>query len=347
MECSTGRRSRSVPAAFLRPNAGRAPLVHEVEKASLVPPTRIFRRLRTERHIPDGRHQWSPSLSLVAGPLAVRAPRPAAGSALAVLQLLLGPADAARSCGRLLGILDPADELVAGQRCDVLPGVECRGVGDQRSPEVCWKLVHHPTRHSRGAHRARVPALQACSHGVARGGLVIAGDESPCQTVPPLHTASVGRCWILRRSAGPWACSCSRPGRRTRWWRTRSPLDCSGLPPRPCRVSLVGEDVHHLETEVVGCHLGEALNHSQKLLGATVGPAETVASRHVPHDVIAEHLEENFGVAGVHGADQRSNAVHGCGCHLFSHSLRTRTRRRRPGRPPFPRTRANAHRVQP
>jgi hypothetical protein len=28
----------------------------------------------------------------------------------------------------LLGVLDPADELVAGQRRDVLPGIECRGV---------------------------------------------------------------------------------------------------------------------------------------------------------------------------------------------------------------------------
>jgi len=83
-------------------------------------------------------------------------PWPAAGSTLAVLQLLLGPANAACSCRRLLGILDPADELVAGERCDVLPGIECCEVGDQRLPEVCGKLVHHPTGDSRGAHRATV-----------------------------------------------------------------------------------------------------------------------------------------------------------------------------------------------
>jgi hypothetical protein len=59
----------------------------------------------------------------------VPAPRPAAGPALAFLELLLGPADAAFSGHLLLGIVDPADELVAGQRRDVLPGIERRGVG--------------------------------------------------------------------------------------------------------------------------------------------------------------------------------------------------------------------------
>jgi hypothetical protein len=51
---------------------------------------------------------------LPAGAVAVLAPRPAAGPALALLQLLLGPPNAALSGGLLLGILDPADELVAG-----------------------------------------------------------------------------------------------------------------------------------------------------------------------------------------------------------------------------------------
>ena len=92
---------------------------------------------------------WSPTRRCgCAGALAVLTPWPATGSTLAVLQLLLGPANAAGSRRRLLGILDPADELVAGQRCDVLPGIERCGIGDQRLPEVCWKLVHHPTGHS-------------------------------------------------------------------------------------------------------------------------------------------------------------------------------------------------------
>ncbi len=94
--------------------------------------------------------------ALCAGALAVLTPWPAAGSTLAVLQLLLGPANAACSCRRLLGILDPADELVAGQRCDVLPGIECRAVGDQRLAQVCGQLVDHTTRHWLAAHRATV-----------------------------------------------------------------------------------------------------------------------------------------------------------------------------------------------
>jgi hypothetical protein len=72
------------------------------------------------------------ALALSAGALAVPAPWPAAGPALAFLQLVLGPADAAFSGHLLLGVLDPANELVSGQRNDVLPGIECRRVGDQR-----------------------------------------------------------------------------------------------------------------------------------------------------------------------------------------------------------------------
>src|SRR5205823_2810765 len=66
---------------------------------------------------------------LLACAVAVLAPRPAAGSALAFFQLLLGPPNAARPGGLLLGILDPADELVAGQWRDVVPGIEGRRVG--------------------------------------------------------------------------------------------------------------------------------------------------------------------------------------------------------------------------
>jgi hypothetical protein len=56
---------------------------------------------------------------LSAGALAVLAPWTAAGSTLAVLQRLLGPANTPFSRPLLLGILDPADELVAGQRADL------------------------------------------------------------------------------------------------------------------------------------------------------------------------------------------------------------------------------------
>ena len=108
------------------------------------------------RRGPPSRRRGAPSRLLSAGALAVRAPWPAAGPTLAFLQLLLSPANAAFSGHLLLGILDPADELVAGQRRDVLPGMECRRVGDQRLAQVYRKLVHHPTGHLRAAHMATV-----------------------------------------------------------------------------------------------------------------------------------------------------------------------------------------------
>ena len=93
---------------------------------------------------------------LPAGAFAVRASRPAARSPLALLQLLPGPADPAFPGHRLLGILDPADELVAGQRRDVPPGVECRRVRHQRQAQVAGKPVHHTTGHARAAHGTTV-----------------------------------------------------------------------------------------------------------------------------------------------------------------------------------------------
>jgi hypothetical protein len=86
----------------------------------------------------------------------VLAPWPAARPTLAFLKLLLGPENAAFPGLLLLGIFDPADELVAGQRRDVLPGIERRGVGDQRLAEVSWKLVHHPTGHLLTDHSVTV-----------------------------------------------------------------------------------------------------------------------------------------------------------------------------------------------
>jgi hypothetical protein len=80
--------------------------------------------------------------------------RPAAGPTLAFFQLFPGPANSAFSGRFLLGILDPADELVAGQRRDVLPGVECDRVVDQRHTQVSGKLVHDPTGNSQVAHVA-------------------------------------------------------------------------------------------------------------------------------------------------------------------------------------------------
>lgn len=56
----------------------------------------------------------------------------AAGSSLPLLELLLGAADAPLSGHLALRVFGPADELVSGERRDVVPRVEGGGVGDQR-----------------------------------------------------------------------------------------------------------------------------------------------------------------------------------------------------------------------
>jgi hypothetical protein len=66
----------------------------------------------------------------------------------------LGPANAARSGLFLLGILDPADELVARQRRDVPPSIKSGGVGDQHRTQVCGERMHDPTWYPRAAHPA-------------------------------------------------------------------------------------------------------------------------------------------------------------------------------------------------
>ena len=107
---------------------------------------------------------------LPARAVAVLAPRPAAGPALAFLQLLLGPPNPALSSRLLLGILNPADELVAGQGRDVPPGIERRGVGDQRRTQVRRQFMHHPTGHFLAAHRPMVLSWGATLHHRLGGG---------------------------------------------------------------------------------------------------------------------------------------------------------------------------------
>src|SRR5581483_4708654 len=84
------------------------------------------------------------------------AARPAAGPAHAVLQLLLRAPNATLPGLVLLGILDPADELVARQRRDVLPRVERLAVADQRHAQIRRKLVHHSAGHALAAHTTKI-----------------------------------------------------------------------------------------------------------------------------------------------------------------------------------------------
>ena len=94
--------------------------------------------------------------------LSVTASGPAARATLAFFQLLLRPANAACSGHLLLGVVDPANELVARQRRDVVPGLECRRIRDERLAQVCGEDMHHPAAHSLRTHSgegiAEVPA---------------------------------------------------------------------------------------------------------------------------------------------------------------------------------------------
>ena len=96
------------------------------------------------RNVPPG--------ALRARALSVLTSRPTARSSHSLFQLLLSPADPAFTRGRLFRVDDPADELVAGQGRDVLPGVERWRVGDQRSTQIDREVVHHATGNSRTAH---------------------------------------------------------------------------------------------------------------------------------------------------------------------------------------------------
>jgi hypothetical protein len=93
---------------------------------------------------------------LPTGALTMLAPRPAARSTLALLQFLLGAANASFARLLLLRILDPADELIAREGRDVLPRGQRRVVADQRRAQIGWQLVHDTTRHSRAVHHAKI-----------------------------------------------------------------------------------------------------------------------------------------------------------------------------------------------
>jgi hypothetical protein len=82
---------------------------------------------------------------LATSALAVITTGPTTGSTLTLFQLLFRPADAARSGGRLFGVLDPTDEFITRERCDILPRLKGPGVGDQFAAQVSGKLVHDAT----------------------------------------------------------------------------------------------------------------------------------------------------------------------------------------------------------
>ena len=107
----------------------------------------------------------SVQLALFAGSLAVPAPWPAARPAFAFVELFACPLNAAFARSRLLGVLDPADELVARQRRDVPPGIERSRVGDERLAQIYGQFMHHPTWHVLDAHR---PIVFSARQGTTR-----------------------------------------------------------------------------------------------------------------------------------------------------------------------------------
>src|SRR5947209_4400851 len=107
------------------------------------------------------RHPLGRGRSRLCGPVvdspgfavAMLAPGPAAGPPPAFAQLFLCPPDAPLARGLVLGVLDPTDELVASQRRDVLPELECRGVGPPRVAQVLRELMYPATGHRLVGHR--------------------------------------------------------------------------------------------------------------------------------------------------------------------------------------------------
>jgi hypothetical protein len=144
------------------------------------------------------------------GAITVPTPWPAAGPALAFLQLLLGPADTAYAGRVPLGILDPTDELITGQRRNVLPGTERPGTGHQRVTQVLGKLVYHSAGQSIAGHGGRV-TVQALAGRPPRDRGVGERIVYPRRRHTSWSVSSDARC--RRGDESPGA---ARPGRRCR-----------------------------------------------------------------------------------------------------------------------------------
>src|SRR5688572_12620761 len=101
---------------------------------------------------------------LLARAFAVAAAGPTAGTPLALFQFLAGSADASFARLLLPCVLDPADELVAGERCDVIPGSERRRIGDARAAQVCGQLVYNAAWYALVAHAAKFSSQRGLPH---------------------------------------------------------------------------------------------------------------------------------------------------------------------------------------
>lgn len=150
------QRIRIVQAARLR-----ADLVARHGLDGAFPPPQLLRNLDLD--LPGRKTEYLSAVAeaaldgqLLAVPLAMGAPGPATRPALTLLQFLLRPANAALAGCLLLGILHPADELVATQRRDVHPGSQRCGAGKQRGAKVGGKSMHRPAGHWLAGHTATI-----------------------------------------------------------------------------------------------------------------------------------------------------------------------------------------------
>jgi hypothetical protein len=67
---------------------------------------------------------------------------PATRPFLAFEQLLTGALDAALTGFRLFGIIHPADEFIATERCQFLPKIKQRRVGFDSTAQIILRLMH-------------------------------------------------------------------------------------------------------------------------------------------------------------------------------------------------------------
>jgi hypothetical protein len=78
----------------------------------------------------------------------VNATRPTAWPLLTLEEFVAGPRDAALACYWLLRVIDPADELVSAERCQIFPKSKHPGIGSHRCLKVFTGLMDRTVRES-------------------------------------------------------------------------------------------------------------------------------------------------------------------------------------------------------
>ena len=77
---------------------------------------------------------------------------PTTWTALSLFEFFLCAPDSSCPCRDLFGIIDPTNEFVAGERCDVIPGLESRTIRNQGAPQVGGKFMDHATGYTSCVH---------------------------------------------------------------------------------------------------------------------------------------------------------------------------------------------------